>query len=65
MCASVATKVISSGVNWQNTPLITGLKSSFPVANNVLFIALEIISPEIFNVLLFSIPGVLGYSSPL
>ena len=32
LCASVATNVIDSVENWKNTPLITGLKSSFPDA---------------------------------
>ena len=38
--ASVATKVKLSELNWKNTPLITGLKSSFPEAKIVEFMAL-------------------------
>ena len=37
--ASVATKVKLSELNWKKTPLITGLKSSFPEANIVELIA--------------------------
>ena len=39
--ASVATKVISSVPSSQYTPLITGRRSSFPVAKIVLLIALR------------------------
>ena len=40
LCASVAINLSDSESNWKNTPLITGLKSSLPVAKSVELIAL-------------------------
>ena len=37
----MATKVIFSDENWKKTPHITGLRSSFPAAKIVLFIAFD------------------------
>src|SRR5690606_9450012 len=62
--ASVATNVISSLFNSKNTPDITGLSSSFPVAKRVLLMAFSMMSALIFMVDGFSISGVLGNSSP-
>ena len=45
--ASVPTIVIFSELNWKKTPLITGLKSSFPVAKIVELIALDRTPPFI------------------
>ena len=45
LCASVATKVNPSVENWKNTPLITGRRSSFPLAKIVLLMAVAKISP--------------------
>ena len=39
LCASVATNLRDSLLNWKKTPLITGLKSSVPEAKIVEFIA--------------------------
>ena len=62
--ASVATNVKLSGLNWKNTPLITGRKSSFPAANIVLEIAEAKILPEITVVVGVSISTDLGNSFP-
>ena len=41
LCASVATKIMSSAESWQNTPERTSLSSSLPVAKIVFVIAFE------------------------
>ena len=48
----------------QNTPDMIGLNSSFPVANNVLFIAEASTSEDILVFDDDSIDGVFGNSSP-
>ena len=52
-----------SGESWKNTPLITGRRSSFPVAKMVLLSADANAFPLISKVEGFSIAGTLGNSS--
>ena len=65
LCASVATKRTSSSVSSKKIPLITGRRSSLPVANMVLLIAFASVPPGSVRLAAPSSTGLLGNSAPL
>src|SRR5690606_29177111 len=63
LCASVATKVVSSGLIWQKTPVIAGRSSSLLTAKIVLLMDSNNTEDESSTEEAFSITGIFGKSS--